>query len=261
MAIVEHAYQKQTTGYYCGPASTRVALSAGGVLLSQDQIAKELGTTTEGTASIHDVTRVLDAHLGAGAYADVILPTTISQQDVDTLFARVKSTVDDGGVVVVNGAGPLGAYSYPGGHYVAVTGYDAPRVFVSDVAAGEYWVTVSAVAHWAAAGGFRGYAYKEDGMLKDEQLPRAQRDAATALDDLYGQEMHGASNFDGGHSYRTDQLNRIDAGVAALAKAGVQPAPVDIDALADKVAEKAAAKLGDSIAEQVAAKLAARLAE
>jgi hypothetical protein len=207
----------------------------------------------------------------------VILPANISQQDVDTLFARVKSTVDGGGVIVVNGAGQLGAYSYPGGHYVAVSGYDATRVWVSDVAAGEYWVTASAVAHWAAAGGYRGYAYKveeemaavirttnnhgDDVFIDPVSHTRCtipKGDAQPLENKLSAYAICGVEVKDGkangwAGGYDLDPANSVWAGVDAAAAAG----PVDIDALAAAVV----AKLGDSIAEQVAAKLAARLAE
>ena len=52
-------YQVQETGYWCGPAATRIALSARGVYRSQSQLAAELGTTTGGTDWIGQVTGVL----------------------------------------------------------------------------------------------------------------------------------------------------------------------------------------------------------
>lgn len=66
-----------------------------------------------------------------------------------------------------------------------------------------------------------------------------------ALDDLHAQEMRGASYYDHEPSYRTAQLNRIDAGVEAIHEglltifqAGASTASAAIDALADKIAAK-----------------------
>src|SRR5690242_6418849 len=59
----------QPNGYYCGPAATRIALSAHGTPPTFDSLASELGTTESGTQSIDEVTRVLNAHRGNGVYA------------------------------------------------------------------------------------------------------------------------------------------------------------------------------------------------
>nr|MDT0657509.1 C39 family peptidase [Micromonospora sp. DSM 115978] len=58
---VRYEYRKQENYYYCGPAATRIALSAAGAAPSQDEVAKLLGTTEAGTNSAEDVTRVLNA--------------------------------------------------------------------------------------------------------------------------------------------------------------------------------------------------------
>nr|MDT0661295.1 C39 family peptidase [Micromonospora sp. DSM 115978] len=57
---VRYEYRKQENYYYCGPAATRIALSAAGAAPSQDEVAKLLGTTEAGTNSAEDVTRVLN---------------------------------------------------------------------------------------------------------------------------------------------------------------------------------------------------------
>src|SRR5262249_56406441 len=68
---LNHSFQLQSTGWYCGPSATRVALSAQGKTFTQDQVATMLGTTQDGTPSANDVTRVLNAQLGAGKYHTV----------------------------------------------------------------------------------------------------------------------------------------------------------------------------------------------
>ena len=57
-------YQVQETGYWCGPAATRIALSARGINVSQADMAAQLGTTTNGTDWIGQVTGVLSNHVG-----------------------------------------------------------------------------------------------------------------------------------------------------------------------------------------------------
>src|SRR3954451_21066706 len=48
-------FQYQQTGYWCGPAATRIALSARISPPSQQQLANELPTTTNGTDWIGQV--------------------------------------------------------------------------------------------------------------------------------------------------------------------------------------------------------------
>src|SRR5678816_2403445 len=42
----------QPNGYYCGPAATRIALSAHGTPPGFDELAQQMGTTKAGTQSI-----------------------------------------------------------------------------------------------------------------------------------------------------------------------------------------------------------------
>src|SRR5262249_23003396 len=50
--VLDHDYQIQQTGYWCGPASTRIALSARISPPSQQELADQLPTTVNGTDSI-----------------------------------------------------------------------------------------------------------------------------------------------------------------------------------------------------------------
>jgi peptidase C39-like protein len=47
--VLNIQYQVQSTGYWCGPAATRIALSARIAPPSQQTLADQLGTTTNGT--------------------------------------------------------------------------------------------------------------------------------------------------------------------------------------------------------------------
>lgn len=153
MATLSYVFQVQQTGYWCGPAATRVALSARITRPpSQLTLAAALGTTVNGTDSSADVVRVLNAYLGAGQYE--VRAGTVP---VTTLIGDIVAGIDAGFAVVANVAGsitPIGGKpkSYPGGHYVAVVGHRASgtEVMVADIAIadGEYWVRTADLSQW-----------------------------------------------------------------------------------------------------------------
>lgn len=58
---MNHTFYGQINGYYCGPASTQIALSSWGKSYSQDNLASRLGTTINGTDSISQVASVLNS--------------------------------------------------------------------------------------------------------------------------------------------------------------------------------------------------------
>src|SRR5207253_1755512 len=62
--VLDVDYQVQQNGYWCGPASTRIAISARRGAPSQADLARQLGTTTNGTDWIGQVTNTLNAQLG-----------------------------------------------------------------------------------------------------------------------------------------------------------------------------------------------------
>lgn len=159
--VLNHEFQRQPNYYYCGPAATRVALSARNIIITQDELAKSLGTTTFGTDSSNNICTTLNQYLGSAIYN----PTFIGGNDAsaeqrDQLRVDVKSSIDAGFAVVTNVVGPVdpndgGSYSYPTGHYVTVVGYDDnDNVLVADVNVREYWITVAKLATWIAGRGY-----------------------------------------------------------------------------------------------------------
>jgi hypothetical protein len=156
----------QPNGWYCGPAATRIALSAHGILPTFDTIAYGLGTTRHGTNSILDVTRVLNGYYGDGRYASVQIPErSATTAQVKKLRSDVVSTISAGDVVVANIKGTIfdtaGAmHSYNGGHYVSITGYtdSGGLVTVTDpadrIGSNEYQVPVAVMADWIATKGY-----------------------------------------------------------------------------------------------------------
>jgi hypothetical protein len=162
--VLDYEYQAQTYYYNCGPAAVRNALSADGVDRTQDELAVLLGTTEMGTNSAEDTTRGLNASVKGDPYRTHMIPGTPSPAQMDQLQADVVAAVSAGRAVVSNVAGDAtdtdgGWHSYPGGHYIAVVGYqdDGRTVKIADSAnpaAASYWVSTIDLANWMATRGY-----------------------------------------------------------------------------------------------------------
>ena len=164
---LHHSFQLQSTGWWCGPSATRVALSAQGKTFTQAQVAKMLGTTEDGTPSAKDVTRVLNQQLGKGKYHMVeISGAKASKAQTDLLKADVVKAINAGKPVVANIAGTVtddngDVHSYEGGHYLPIVGYSngGATVKIADsadtVGSPYYDISTDKVANWIAT---RGYA-------------------------------------------------------------------------------------------------------
>jgi len=158
----------QPNAFYCGPAATRIALSAHGVLPSFDDLAVALGTTQSGTASIFEVTRVLNGIYGEDRYTSVEMSNrTVAAKQVKKMRSDVISGINQGDPIVANVKGTVTdtageVHSYNGGHYVTITGYanSGDLVTVTDpadaVGSNEYQVPIRVMADWVAT---RGYTY------------------------------------------------------------------------------------------------------
>lgn len=163
---VEFEYEEQPNGYFCGPASTRIALSAQGETPSQDEMAKKLGTTIAGTDSALDITRVLNETIGEDVYKTTEIPNqSASKDEAQRMKVDLKNAIDNKRVPVVNIIGSAtdadgGQHSFAVGHYLAVVGYDADgdKVRIADpwqpVGDGTYWMSTSDLANWAASRGY-----------------------------------------------------------------------------------------------------------
>lgn len=150
-------YQVQETGYWCGPAATRIALSARGVYRSQGDLAAELGTHTGGTDWIGQVTRVLGGYVGY--YETKEMPNDPpSQAQKDLLWNDIVVDINNGYAIVANIVAPPGNQppGYPPGetiyHYFTVIGYDDVNrtVLIADPASFSgnqiYWLTFDHLA-------------------------------------------------------------------------------------------------------------------
>ncbi|MEO3776421.1 C39 family peptidase [Micromonospora sp. B11E3] len=162
---LDYDYQAQTTYYNCGPAAVRNALSATGIASDQDTLGVKLGTTEMGTNSAEDTTRVLNQMVKGSPYKTRMIPgNAATPAQMDQLQADVVRAISAGRGVVVNIAGSAtdvdgGWHSFPGGHYIAVVGYEdqGRTVRIADSAnpaVPSYWISTIALANWAATRGY-----------------------------------------------------------------------------------------------------------
>ncbi|GAA2340360.1 C39 family peptidase [Dactylosporangium salmoneum] len=168
--VLAYQFQLQPNYYYCGPAATRIALTAAGHAISQDQAASMLGTTTNGTDSALDTTRVLNSVLAEGrtVYRTREIPAyPATAAQAAQLQADVVGTIGSGRAIVANIAGHLTdaagvVHAYEGGHYLTLVGYqdDGKAVKIADPADrsgnGSYWVSTPKLADWISE---HGYSY------------------------------------------------------------------------------------------------------
>jgi Peptidase_C39 like family len=163
---LKHDPALQPNGYYCGPAATRIALSAVKKAPSHDRLAKQLGTTTAGTNSVADITRVLNMQLGSKRYRATKIPNAKpTPKQVAKLRADIVSSISKGEPVVANIVGTVtdnaGArHSYEGGHYLTVVGYqdNGKTVKITDpadrVGGNSYKISTKKLAKWIATRGY-----------------------------------------------------------------------------------------------------------
>ncbi|MBA0051676.1 hypothetical protein E0L36_12445 [Streptomyces sp. AJS327] len=152
-------YQVQETGYWCGPAATRIALSARTGPPSQADLAAQLGTHEGGTDHISQVTNVLNANLGTGWYETKEMPNDPpTQAQKDLLWRDIVLDIDNKYPIVANIVAPPGNQppGYPPDqtiyHYFTVIGYDEANrtVLIADPASfgGNqiYWLSFDQLA-------------------------------------------------------------------------------------------------------------------
>ncbi len=170
-AILSADYEAQPNGYWCGPASMAIALSAFRLDFSQKSLATAAQTDREGTW-LHQVARVLDYHAPFDVRYTV---KTIPGADADLAQTRefrtgARRSIDGGAPVVINIAAtpdeqpPLqraktgGRYTLR--HHMAVVGYNTVNdtFLVYDPWTEPFWVDTSQLADMA---GTRGYTLRK----------------------------------------------------------------------------------------------------
>ena len=129
----------QDTYYWCGPASAQtVILSATGKLIPEGDLAREMGTTINGTNGIQNILPSLNRHIPGKGYVEVHMPNDPPlKEQTERLWEHLTRSVDAGLGIVANIWAPPSNYprpsykstsrlQYSGGfvkHYVAFMGY------------------------------------------------------------------------------------------------------------------------------------------
>ena len=157
--VVSVDYQVQETNYWCGPAATRIALSARVAVPNQATLAAELGTHTGGTDHISQITTVLNNRVDSGVYYTYEMPNDPpTQEQSNLLWSLLVDNIDHNHTVVTNIVAPPGNQppGYPPGltvyHYFTVIGYDTDHntVCIADPASFNgwqiYWLNFSQLA-------------------------------------------------------------------------------------------------------------------
>jgi hypothetical protein len=165
--VLAYTYEGQPNSYYCGPAATRIALTARNRLPSQDDLAGRLNTTVNGTDSANDTTRVLNDLLKTDFYRTREIPgRDATPAEMDRLQADAVRAVSHGYAIVANVVGSAtladGRWlDWPGGHYITIVGYeDEGRMLkIADPAnpsVSSYWITTIEMANWMGQRGYSG---------------------------------------------------------------------------------------------------------
>ncbi|NKT69504.1 peptidase C39 [Rhodococcus hoagii] len=145
----DRAIVRQETGYNCGPASAQVVLNSRGIHVDESTLAREMGTTWNGTDFIGQIERVLDARVPDARYTSVQMPNDPPTADqCARLWRDIVRSIDAGWGVIVNIVAPPSNYpravapstispAYSGGtvyHYMSVMGYDDEKrsVWIAD---------------------------------------------------------------------------------------------------------------------------------
>lgn len=186
----------QETYYNCGPASSQTIIAAAtGVMVSEGELARELGTTTNGTNHIGLFPPVLNAHIPGAQYVNVHTPRDPMNADEKEAFWRnLTSSINAGFGVVVNIVAPPNNYpravppstvspNYRGGtiyHYVACMGWaddGMRRVWIADSGFSPfgYWLSFDQLATLVTP---KGYVYAANRPKEEDEDMTPEQGAA-----------------------------------------------------------------------------------
>lgn len=170
--ILDVDFQQQEWGHWCGPASTRIALSARmDNPPTQGELADQLGTHGGGTDHIGLITSVLNNQLGTGYYENKMIPgMTATDEERELLWKDIVTDIDNNYPIVANIVAPPSNHppGYPDDetiyHYVSIIGYDKSdqAALIADPAKynyrpgfqSQYWLGVEQLADLIARRGY-----------------------------------------------------------------------------------------------------------
>ncbi len=170
--VLDVDFQQQDWGHWCGPASTRIALSARmDNPPTQGELADQLGTHGGGTDHIGLITSALNDRLGTGYYENKLIPgATATDEERDLLWKDIVTDIDNNYPIVANIVAPPSNHppGYPDDetiyHYVSIIGYDKgdQAALIADPAKfnyrpgfeSQYWMGVDKLADLIARKGY-----------------------------------------------------------------------------------------------------------
>jgi hypothetical protein len=123
---LSYTWQRQENGYYCGPGSVRMAISARISPPSQTTLGNWMGTDSDGTDDTVNTVSALNHFLGTGWYEKKPVNDPPTQAQRDLLKYDLVYDIDRGYAIVANVVSGWRPPFYPPGtiyHYVAVVGY------------------------------------------------------------------------------------------------------------------------------------------
>jgi hypothetical protein len=186
----------------CGPASTQIVLNSRGIIESEDNLIRDIGTTTNGTDDVSWVEHSMDRH-GFDYSSDYLRQWPPTNDQKELLFQRLKGSVDSGFGVVINidvtpsnyPRGVLGSQSpaYGGGevfHYIAGMGYhdgpDIRAVWIADPGFRPfgYWIALDQLVTCIVP---KGYCYLTNpvAVQRDDSVEAVMADNQTKLNVIY----------------------------------------------------------------------------
>ncbi|WP_206492336.1 C39 family peptidase [Rhodococcus sp. KRD162] len=160
----------QETSYWCGPASCQVAFDVRGINSTEADLARQLGTTRNGTSHIGLITDLLNRNVPADYITRQIPGNDATKEQTELLWRDVQASILGGYAVVCNVMVPPSNYprgtrgekpAYGGGmvyHYFTVVGCnpDTRECFVADSGFRpySYWMSVDQLASCIAGKGY-----------------------------------------------------------------------------------------------------------
>lgn len=214
----------QDTYYWCGPATTQTLIQARtGNMVAESVLAKELGTTINGTNGVQQLQRVLNARIGGNWKVGEMPNDPPNADQKKLLWDRIVGSINGRVGVAANIWVPPSNYpkasytstqnlQYSGGfikHYLCVMGYaidsaGKKHVWLADSGFRPYgcWVTFDQFATMIPP---REYAYAADWMASTDATPSKPKETTVsvnypklALEQLAGSgEKNGAPTFTG----------------------------------------------------------------